>query len=188
MNKTKRWLTALLALIVLILIGWNLTDQDSAPQTETQDNAVPTYTSDETTTLVYNPQGGLNYRLVAQKVEYFNAEQLTWFTSPVATLFNEQGVATWSVQADRAKLTKDKMLFLYGHVEVNSLTNDSQLRQIKTDNAQVNLVTQDIASDDEVTLFGASFLSNGMKMRGNLRNKTAELIEKVKTSYEIQHQ
>lgn len=188
MNKTKRWLTALLALIVLILIGWNLTDQDTVLENDTQDDAVPTYTSDQTTTLVYNPQGGLNYRLVAQRVEYYNAEQLTWFTAPVATLFNEQGVATWTVRADRAKLTKDKMLFLYGHVEVNSLTNDSQLRQIKTDNAQVNLVTQDIASDDEVTLYGASFQSNGMKMRGNLRNKTAELIEKVKTSYEIQPQ
>lgn len=27
-----------------------------------------------------------------------------------------------------------------------------------------------------------------MKMRGNLRNKTAELIDKVKTNYEIQNQ
>ncbi|MGL9733922.1 MAG: LPS export ABC transporter periplasmic protein LptC [Symbiopectobacterium sp.] len=188
MNKIKRLLTALLPLIVLVLIGLNLIDQDSAPQTKIQYNAVPTYTSDEITTRVFNPQGSLNYRFVAQRVEYFNAEQLTWFTAPIATLFNEQGIATWSVQADCAKLIKDKILFLYGNVEVNSLTNDSQLQQIKTDNAQVNLLTQDIASDDEVTLYGASFLSNGMKMRGNLRNKTAELIEKVKTSYEIQHQ
>ncbi|MGL9759729.1 MAG: LPS export ABC transporter periplasmic protein LptC [Symbiopectobacterium sp.] len=188
MNKTERWLTALLTLIVLILIDCNLMDQDSAPQTETQDNVAPTYTSDETITRVFNLQGSLNYRLVAQRVEYFNAEQLTWFTAPVAILFNEQGSATWSVKADRAKLKKDNMLFLYGHVEVNSLIDDSQLRQIKTDNLQVNLATQDIASNDEVTLYGASFLSNGMKMRGNLRKKTAELIEKVKTSYEIQHQ
>lgn len=32
------------------------------------------------------------------------------------------------------------------------------------------------------------FTSNGMKMRGNLRTKTAELIDKVKTNYEIQNQ
>ncbi|MFB6434962.1 MAG: LPS export ABC transporter periplasmic protein LptC [Candidatus Malihini olakiniferum] len=188
MNKTQRSLTALLALIVLILLGWNLIDQDIALQTEIQDNAGPTYTSDKTTTCVYNHHGGLNFRLVAQKVKYFNAEQLTWFTAPIATLFNEQGIATWSVQADCAKLIKEKMLFLYEHVEFNSLHNDSQLQQIKTDNAQVNLVTQDIGSDDEVTLYGASFVSNGIKLRGNLRNKTAELIEKVKTAYEIQHQ
>lgn len=80
------------------------------------------------------------------------------------------------------------MLYLYGHVEVNSLTTTSQLEKIKTDNAQVNLVTQDVTSDDEVTLYRTNFTSNGMKMRGNLRTKTAELIDKVKTNYEIQNQ
>jgi lipopolysaccharide export system protein LptC len=38
------------------------------------------------------------------------------------------------------------MLYLYGHVEVNALTADSQLRKITTDNAQINLVTQDVTS------------------------------------------
>ncbi|MBJ7222482.1 MULTISPECIES: LPS export ABC transporter periplasmic protein LptC [unclassified Brenneria] len=187
MSKTKRWLTALLALLALILIGWNVADQEGQSPPEQQDTAVPVYTSEKTTTQVYSPAGKLSYRLVSDKAEYFSDEQLSWFTTPVATLFNEQGTATWSVRADRAKLTKDRMLYLYGHVEVNSLTNDSQLERIKTDNAQVNLVTQDVSSDDEVTLYGASFTSNGMKMRGNLREKTAELIEKVKTSYEIQN-
>ncbi|MEE3663439.1 LPS export ABC transporter periplasmic protein LptC [Brenneria sp. g21c3] len=187
MSKAKRWLTALLALLVLILIGLNLSGQDAESPPETPANVKPVYTSEKTTTLVYSPAGRLSYRLIADKAEYFDEEQLSWFTTPVATLFNEQGAATWSVRADRAKLTKDKMLYLYGHVEVNSLTNDSQLERIKTDNAQVNLATQDVSSDDEVTLYGASFTSNGMKMRGNLREKTAELIEKVKTSYEIQN-
>ncbi|MFC3394090.1 LPS export ABC transporter periplasmic protein LptC [Brenneria rubrifaciens] len=188
MSKTKRWLTALLALLALILIGWTITDNETVTPTDSASPAVPVYTSEKTTTQVYSPAGKLSYRLIADKAEYFNDEQLSWFTTPVATMFNEQGTATWSVRADRAKLTKDKMLYLYGHVEVNSLTHDSQLKRIKTNNAKVNLVTQDVSSDDEVTLYGASFTSNGMRMRGNLRNKTAELIEKVKTSYEIQNQ
>ncbi|MFB6421766.1 MAG: LPS export ABC transporter periplasmic protein LptC [Candidatus Malihini olakiniferum] len=187
MKKIKRFL-ALLALIVLIPTIWKMIDKNKKLQTKIQGKTAPIYISDEITTCMYNLQGGLNYRLVAQKVEYFNEEQLACFTSPIATLFNEQNIATWSVQSNYAKLIKDKILFLSGHVEFNSLTNDSQLWQIKTDNAQVNLVTQDIASDDEVMLYGDKFLSDGMKMRGNFRKKTAELIEKVKTSYEIQHQ
>ncbi|MFP9471234.1 LPS export ABC transporter periplasmic protein LptC [Pectobacterium brasiliense] len=188
MSKTKRWLTAFLALLVLILIGWNIADDDTVAAPGANDPAVPVYTSEKTNTQVYSPAGKLSYRLISEKAEYFNDEQLSWFTKPVATLFNEQGTATWSVRADRAKLTKDKMLYLYGNVEVNSLTKDAQLQRITTNNAQVNMVTQDVSSDDEVTLYGASFTSSGMKMRGNLRNKTAELIEKVKTSYEIQNQ
>ncbi|NPE55269.1 LPS export ABC transporter periplasmic protein LptC [Dickeya dadantii] len=186
MSKTKRWLTLLLALIALVLIGLNLTNQRAGNgPTEVQNND-PAYTMQQNITVVYDPTGKLSYKLVAEKAEHYNADQVSWFTQPVATMFNEQTVATWSVQADRAKLTKDRMLYLYGHVEVNSLTNDSQLERIKTDNAQINLVTQDVTSDDEVTLYGVNFTSNGLKMRGNLRSKTAELIDKVKSYYETQ--
>ncbi|WJY14715.1 LPS export ABC transporter periplasmic protein LptC [Pectobacteriaceae bacterium CE90] len=185
MSKTKGWLTILLALIALILIGLNLTTNKTTSNPVVTTSDAPDYTTKETVTVVYDPAGKLNYKLVASEAEFFNTDQVSWFTQPVATLFNEQGVATWSVRSDRAKLTKDKMLYLYGHVEVNSLTAESQLKRIKTDNAQINLITQDVSSDDEVTLYGTSFTSNGLRMRGNLRDKTAELIEKVKTFYEI---
>jgi lipopolysaccharide export system protein LptC len=136
--------------------------------------------------VVYSPEGALNYRLIAQHVEYFSADAITWFTQPVTT-FDKDKIPEWSIKADKAKLTNDRMLYLYGHVEVNALTADSQLRKITTDNAQINLITQDVASDDQVTLYGTTFNSSGLKMRGNLRSKNAELIEKVRTSYEIQN-
>ncbi|MDP1148262.1 LPS export ABC transporter periplasmic protein LptC, partial [Klebsiella pneumoniae] len=37
-------------------------------------------------------------------------------------------------------------------------------------------VTQVVTSDDMVTLFGTTFNSSGLNMRGNLRSKNAELI------------
>ncbi|WP_156294105.1 LPS export ABC transporter periplasmic protein LptC [Serratia oryzae] len=187
MSKTKLWITLILAVIVLALIGWNMADFSDESSSAPINNQDPTYQSQHTVTVVYSPTGKLNYKLVAEEVKYYTADELGWFTQPVMTLFNDDAVATWSVRADRAKLTKDRMLYLYGHVEVNSLTTTSQLEKIKTDNARVNLVTQDVYSDDEVTLFGTNFTSNGMKMRGNLRDKTAELIDKVKTNYEIQN-
>ncbi|MEG3132945.1 LPS export ABC transporter periplasmic protein LptC [Rouxiella sp. T17] len=190
MNKTKLWITLLLGLVVLVLIGWTISDTpDAAPDAavNTQD---PTYQSQHTVTVVYDPTGKLNYKLVSEEVKYYTTDLLTWFTNPVVTMYDPQtSVATWTIRSDRAKLTNDKMLYLYGHVQVDSLTpTTSQLQRIKTDNAQVNLVTQDVASDDEVYIYGTGFTSNGMKMRGNLRNKTAQLIEKVNTNYEIQNQ
>ncbi|WP_419236103.1 LPS export ABC transporter periplasmic protein LptC [Serratia fonticola] len=188
MSKTKLWITLLLTVIALALIGWNMADFSDDDNSVPVNNQDPTYQSQHTVTVVYNPAGQLSYKLVAEEVKYYTTDELSWFTQPVMTLFDEHAVATWSIRADRAKLTKNRMLYLYGHVEVNSLTTTSQLEKIKTDNAQINLVTQDVSSDDEVTLFGTNFTSNGMKMRGNLRNKTAELIDKVKTNYEIQNQ
>lgn len=186
MSKTRRWVIIVLSLVALILIGMNLADRDPvAPPTV--NNNEPTYKSEHSTTVVYNPEGALNYRLVAEHVEYFSDKAVSWFTNPVMTQYDENKVATWSLRADRAKLTNDRMLYLYGNVVLTALTPDSQLRKITTDNAQVNLITQDVASDDLVTLYGTSFNSSGLKMRGNLRSKNAELIEKVRTSYEIQN-
>lgn len=188
MSKTRRWITLILALVAIVLIGWNLTGNDSDSDAAKSDSTEPTYMSDNSHTVVYNPEGGLSYKLVSDKVTYFQAEAISWFDNPVMTTYDENKIPTWSVRADKAKLTNDRMLYLYGHVEVNSLTKDAQLERIKTDNAQINLTTQDVTSDDQVTLYGSSFNSTGMKMRGNLRKKTAELIEKVKTSYEIQNE
>ncbi|ELY6209390.1 LPS export ABC transporter periplasmic protein LptC [Cronobacter sakazakii] len=186
MSKTRRWVIILLALAALVLIGINLADQDESGPTTVNSNE-PTYQSEQSNTLVYSPEGALNYRLVAQHVEYFSDDGVSWFTQPVMTTFDTNKVPTWSVKADRAKLTNDRMLYLTGHVEVNALTTDSQLRKITTDKAEINLVTQDVTSDTLVTLYGTSFNSSGLKMRGNLRSKNAELIEKVRTSYEIQN-
>ncbi|CCK00504.1 LPS export ABC transporter periplasmic protein LptC [Cronobacter malonaticus] len=186
MSKTRRWVIILLALAALVLIGINLADQDESGPTTVNSNE-PTYQSEQSNTVVYSPEGALNYRLIAQHVEYFSDDGVSWFTQPVMTTFDTNKVPTWSVKADRAKLTNDRMLYLTGHVEVNALTPDSQLRKITTDKAEINLVTQDVTSDTLVTLYGTSFNSSGLKMRGNLRSKNAELIEKVRTSYEIQN-
>lgn len=186
MSKTRRWVILLLALAVLIMIGINLTDNDTST-VQTNDPNEPTYQSEYSTTLAYSPEGDLNYRLVAQHAEHFATQGISWFTKPVMTSYDANKVATWAISADRAKLTPDRMLYLYGHVEVNALTPDSQLRKITTDNAAINLVTQDVTSEDLVTLYGTTFNSSGLKMRGNLRNKTASLIDKVRSSYEIQN-
>ncbi|AKJ43273.1 LPS export ABC transporter periplasmic protein LptC [Pragia fontium] len=186
MSKAKLSLTIILTLIALGLIGWNLTDFKGKKITIPPDDKEPTYQTQQMVTIVYNPEGQLSYKLTAEDVKYYAAPEDTWFTKPVMIMYDKDHVATWSVRSDRAKLTKERMLYLYDNVEVNSLTTTSQLERIKTNSAEVNLITQDISSDDNVTLYGANFTSEGMKMRGNLRNKTAKLIEKVKTYYEVQ--
>ncbi|BDH44438.1 lipopolysaccharide export system protein LptC [Salmonella enterica subsp. enterica serovar Choleraesuis] len=186
MSKTRRWVIFVLLLAVLVLIGINLADRDEKVE-PTIDDKTPTYQSEHSNTVVYSPEGDLNYRLIAEHAEYFSADGVSWFTKPVMTSYDKNKVAAWAIRSDRAKLTKDQMLYLYGHVEVNALTPDSQLRKMTTDNAVVNLVTQDVSSEDLVTIYGSTFNSSGLKMRGNLRDKTARLIDKVKSSYEIQN-
>jgi lipopolysaccharide export system protein LptC len=107
-------------------------DTDDTTQQEINPND-PTYKSEHTDTVVYSPEGALNYRLIAEHVEYFSDQEVSWFTKPVMTTFDTNKVPTWSIKADKAKLTNDRMLYLYGHVEVNALTltlNCAKLRRI----------------------------------------------------------
>ncbi len=187
MSKSRTLVIVILSIIALALIGWNLTDSDSEQQKVVASDA-PTYQSQHTETLVYDPTGALQYKLIADNVKYFEAQEDGLFTQPIMTLFDKEATATWTVRSNTAKLTKEKLLYLYGDVKVNSLVPTSQLKTIDTDNALVNLITQDVSSEDEVILGGTGFHSNGFKMRGNLREKHAKLIEKVKTTYEIQNQ
>ncbi|WP_339056540.1 LPS export ABC transporter periplasmic protein LptC [Candidatus Regiella endosymbiont of Tuberolachnus salignus] len=195
MTKIRIGITLLLTMIALVLIGWNFSGFNQQV-IQPVDHHRPTYQSQQTATAVYALDGKLHYRLMAEEVKnYTNSSvnnaaldhsTVTWFTKPVMTLFDENAVGSWAIKADQAKLTDGKMLYLYGHVEVNNLTAISQLQKITTDNAEVNLINQNISSNDDVNLYGVGFTVNGMKMRGNLRNQTVELSEKVKTHYENQ--
>lgn len=51
--------------------------------------------------MVYNPAGKLNYKLVAEDAKYYTAGELSWFTQPVMTLFDENAVATVSSRRSR---------------------------------------------------------------------------------------
>ena len=130
MSKTRRWVIILLSLLALVLIGVNLVDKDTvAPQTVNSNE--PTYKSEHSTTLAYSPEGALNYRLVAEHVEYFSDTAVSWFTNPVMTQYDENKVATWSLRADRAKLTNDRMLYLYGNVVLTALANKGSSQTLK---------------------------------------------------------
>ena len=69
MSKTRRWVIILLSLVALVLIGVNLADRDDT-QTEVVNTNDPTYKSDHSDTVVYSPEGALNYRLIAQHARH----------------------------------------------------------------------------------------------------------------------
>ena len=166
MNKLKSWFTLILAIIALGLIGWNYTNNTELDDGKIVEDGQPTYQSKSSISFVYEPTGILGYKLVADDVKNYAQQKFTWFTNPVLTTYSPTGDATWTVRANKAKLT-------------------NQLQRISTENAIADLDTQDVSSDDEVTIIGVGLKSVGLKMRGNLREKRAELIEQVNTYYEI---
>ncbi|MGP1928512.1 MAG: LPS export ABC transporter periplasmic protein LptC [Arsenophonus sp. NC-WZS1-MAG3] len=185
MSKLKFLLNIILILIILVLIGWKLADFNQAKAPVIINNSQPNYQTRNAITHVYDPIGKLIYKIITDETYHFSNNKISWFINPVLTIYNINSIPTWAVRANKAKLTNDNMLYLYGNVQINSLNSTSDLQQILTENAIVNLTTQDVSSDDKVTVIGIGLCSVSMKMRGNMITHTAELIEDVKTYYEM---
>ncbi len=91
MSKARRWVIIVLSLAVLVMIGINMAEKDDTAQVVVNNND-PTYKSEHTDTLVYNPEGALSYRLIAQHVEYYSDQAVSWFTQPVLTTFDKDKI------------------------------------------------------------------------------------------------
>lgn len=187
-----RWVT-FLSVIALALFAWYYTlnqqkEQQLAGLIKKQHN--PEYVGNKMNTVVYSPTGTKQYLAESEKVEYYDFDGHTDFTRPLVYLFEVENTKSkrkesWKISADKAKLTKDDMLYLNGNVAVETLLSDSKLQRIETESAVVNLKTQDINSDTEVKINGQNFITTGLKLTGNLQQQTATLKEQVKTFYEI---
>lgn len=174
-------------LIVISLIGWNFNNFEQTKSSKLFHDSQANYQSSNAIIYIYDLMGKLSYKLKTDETKYFSINKISYFINPILTTYDRKAVPAWLIRANKAKLTNDNILYLYGNVQINNLNSSSDLQQILTENAIIDLITQDVSSNNKVTAIGISLRSVGMKMRGNMRMCIAELIEDVKTYYEIQN-
>ena len=199
-----RW-NIILGVIALALLGWyySLNQDHGDLQSLIKKPDSPEYVGNKMETTVFSPEGKKQYLAISDKVEYYTQYGHTDFISPLVYLFDvsldnkDKDAKTdkiqlekqnWKLSAQKAKLTKDQMLYLEGGVVAESLDPLSRLQRVETEAAVINLKTQDITSDTQVKINGLNFNSSGLKLVGNLRQQVATLKEQVKTYYEINKQ
>lgn len=184
----KIYWNIILGIIATILLAWfYYLNQQQSPQL-VQDLGLPEYLGKKMETTVYSPNGNIQYVASADEVKYYANSDQTIFEKPLVYIYqneNNQPVKSWLLQANQAVLNDKNYLFLTGNVKIQNLTPDAKLEKIETEQAEVNLTTQQITSDTMASIIGLNFVTSGSKLTGNLRSKTAILKEQVKTSYEI---
>lgn len=143
------------------------------------------YTGRRMETTVYDLQGKPQYFAAADEIKRYENNERTEFFRPLLELFNkESSQKQWRVMADRAEITKEKMLYLRGNVKIESLDRSSHLQRIETDEIDVDLSTQDIFTESAVKSTGLGFTSSGIGLTGNLKKQVATLTKDVKTYIE----
>ncbi len=182
MTSVKKFWTAILAIIALVIIGYIQLNSEEQLVVNYHSEE-PTFKSKQMVTFAYEPTGQLAYKLTAEEVENFAEQKSTWFTQPVLVIYDKTKAATWTVRSDKAKLTNNRQLYLYDNIVIDNLQVAPQIKQILAQEAFLNMLTQDITSDKQVTIIGPTFQSKGEKMKGNLKEKSAKLLDKVQTIY-----
>ncbi|WP_348666614.1 LPS export ABC transporter periplasmic protein LptC [Arsenophonus symbiont of Ornithomya chloropus] len=184
MHKSNFFFNIILIIIILTIIGWNFTNLNKLTEPIIIDDYQPSYQTINSITHIYDPLGKLVYKLITNQAYYFSHQKKSCFIKPVLTIYNTKSIPIWKITADQAKLTDDNILYLHGNVQINNLNKNLNLKHILMKNSIINLITQDVISDDRVIIIGNGFKTISMKIHGNIKKHIAELDENVKTYYE----
>lgn len=176
-----------LVIITAVLVGWYLSLQ--SPQADLshliKKAGMPEYHGENLTAMVYDLNGKPQYVAEAKEIRRFEEHGLTEFTQPKLELFDlENGIKQWQAVAKRAEITKDKLLHLYGEVELHSFDPKARIQHLKTEQLTIHLTTHDISSDTLVYTSGTGFQTQGKGLKGNLKQQVATLLEDAKTQIE----
>lgn len=181
-------LTIVLLLIAGVLGGWYYSLQEkekSGLEDLIKKEGQPEYVGNKMSTSVYDLKGKPQYFAQADEIKRYESTERTEFLKPFIELFaKDSSVKQWKVSADKAEITKEKMLNLSGNVKLQALDPLSRLQQISTDTLTVDLNTQDIFTESVVKSVGSGFTTTGTGLKGNLKQQVATLQKDVKSYIE----
>ncbi len=144
----------------------------------------PMFVGSHVSNTAFNTAGVRSYQIDATRLEHFSKTGNTDFTKPILWVYQNGTQAEWRVIADNAQLTKAHILTLSGHVKAFNLEPNSLLKNITTDNLQLNLITKEFNTQAQVIINGENFQNIGTGMTGNMDKGTATLLNSVKGRYE----
>lgn len=181
-------LSRLLFVLMLSVASWSgyyLYDKNSQPDKQVApDKELPIFTGGNLTNTSFNESGIRNYRVYSTHLEYFAQSGDTEFTLPIFTVFREGDTEEWRITSNQATLNKNNELLMEGNVVVHNLLPNATFTTMKTESLQLELITKDFMTEEDVFLVGPMFETMGHAMRGNFDSHNAELYNSVQGRYE----
>ena len=177
--------TLLFALLFLVaLAAWQLGEIELVPEpTAKVENYQPDFTAKNLVTTRFNEQGKRAERLESEYAEYYQILEQATFNKPVVYMFDEQGEAEWKVTAETGVLNTDDNVILRDKVHLDGLLPASFISTLDTPYLELDLVTQDVRSNQHISIVGQEFQTEGVGLKGHLERKYFELLDKGHATY-----
>ncbi|ADV33457.1 conserved hypothetical protein [Candidatus Blochmanniella vafra str. BVAF] len=133
----------------------------------------------------YNAIGNLKFKLTATYIQCYPNTQIIEFTQPNITIFNKKNIIIWTIKCNKAQLNYKKILNLTGYVSINKIMqNTRDTQSIITNQISINLIKQNMLSNNKTIVHGSCFYSIGTKMSAKLNTKQIKLFDSTYTQYE----
>ncbi len=181
MNKQ----TVLFGLLFLMaLAAWQLGEIELAPEPTTKvENFQPDFTAKHLVTTRFNEQGKRTERLESDYAEYYQVLEQSTFDKPVVYMFDDKGEAEWKVTAETGVLNTDDNVILRDKVHLDGLLPATFISTLDTPYLEMDLVTQELRSNQHISIVGQEFQTEGVGLKGHLERKYFELLDKGHATY-----
>lgn len=178
------WSIALIFAAVLALYLPSLLKEDEPEVNTNQDmELVPNYQAVNLRSKIYDEDGRLSHRVVADKMEHYEELAFTVFENPVYTLYLKNG-EPWQLSADEGVWYENNRIKLENNVTLVSLHPQKYINEISAEFMEIDLKDQTLKSDQLVTISGSNFIVTSIGIAGNLASQQYELKEHVKTKFD----
>lgn len=173
-----------LLLVIGILLFWRpFAESEQAPEENQFREVKPDFRAEGLLMRVYNAEGELVHRISAEKMTHYSPIGLTELSQPTYIVHTKAGDATWQVMAEQGSFYSDKSLVLERDIEIRSLNSADFLDRVETSYLVIDTLTEQMETEQPVTIFGKQFTMRGEGMTANLQTQIVELIEHVETVY-----
>ncbi|MCE2572102.1 LPS export ABC transporter periplasmic protein LptC [Motilimonas eburnea] len=179
MNKLNAWLFILFA---ISLGAWQYFKAEEATKKE-RDPSQAYFVANQIQSSLFTPNGTVDYQVFATQMHHYQDRLITEFTKPVVVVFRNNDQTQWQITGDHGTLFDRDSFELSDNVTITNLTHDQHINLITTEKLTLDLIKNELHSDDLVTLYGDQIKQQGTGLFGELNGKNISLLNQVTATY-----
>lgn len=181
----KNWLQMggiVFMLLAAISYWWHSSSDDDTTIT-TERELIPDFIAEQLTRTVFNEDGQLSELMQADRMEHYEWLGFTQLEAPIFTLLDRAHNLTWQASSLSAVLYPNDKLILDGDVLLQNLATGDLIDRVQTSYLEMSLPSEQLSTDEEVTIFGSGFFIQGLGMQANLNEQTLFIPHHIRTEY-----
>lgn len=169
-----------LAFLVVSFIWWLPTlDSEQSADSEAASDLVPEFTAKFLYQELFDSEGNLEQQVFSHKMEHYADLSLTHFKQPEFTIY-QGGEPVWKISAQIGNM-QDGLLLLDDSVSMLQISDNVLVNSITTEYLEINLNTNIVSTDNEITIQGKNTTIVGKGLTADLERKTLSLVDHVQT-------